>query len=114
MNVISFKMSDPREQDVQPYPACAGCGEQTDLHYDTSGLFWIGCAGALRRRALGLVNGERLVVTRHPEVSQAVRGALLTSCGVMSSVYTDLTLSQQIEMANLLAAVAVRAGKDVA
>lgn len=94
-------------------PRCSGCGELNHLHQDTTGVFWIGCMGALRRKELGLTDEQPryadLWSDRHPSVSRVVRLLLSTACGHVTELFNNLPQDQQMEMARLLARFAVDA-----
>ncbi len=93
------------------HDGCAACSEPMRLHYDTSGIFWIGCDGALRRRSLGLVGiGDEFILgDQHPAVSEAVRSYLLTSCGALTYLFAETRRDEQVQIARTLAVLAVRA-----
>lgn len=131
----NMKPTDPREQDVYHLPrplidspihvqalrgdvepeTCSGCGHPIRLHYDTTGCFFIGCEGAVRRIQLGLlhvrVGGgiDNVDGNQHPKVAETIRAVLLVGCGVMSSIYCELSYEQQVQIARTVALRAVTA-----
>lgn len=99
---------------AEPEPRCSCCNEYTWMHYDTSGCFWIGCMGALKRKELGLTeeNGKArtyLWGDQHPAVSVTVRRVLATACGPLTATFNDLSSDQQTEFARQIAKHAVEA-----
>ena len=64
-----------------PAETCSACGYATALHYDTSGLHWLGCTGVAARLRLGKMVSRPLRDTevwgdQHPGVSLALLDAL--------------------------------------
>jgi len=141
------KPFDPREQDIEdrdtgtfrmaipfvtdpvhvqalkgnvPADTCAGCGLHMGLHYDTSGIYLIGCTGALKRQQLGLteIRGFGVPGDAHPAVSRRLQWALETDCGATAAALMEaLDCDSRLRVGRILAEHAVQAylmseGKD--
>ena len=98
-----------------PAETCAVCGFATALHYDTSGLHWIGCTGVPARKRLGTMVSRPLqqIETwgdQHPGVSLALLDALRVGCGAEVAQFIDtLSASECLNLSRRLAEIAVTA-----
>ncbi len=95
-----------------PAGTCTGCGEPTALHYDTSGLAYIGCDGVASRKALKALRSRPMRDTfvsgdEHPLVSAALRDALLAGCGpAVTYFYETLGWEDRLMLSRRLAELA--------
>ena len=93
--------------------ACAGCGEPMRLHYDSTGIYLIGCEGAMKRHSLGLLETRPLRQyggDAHPTVSRRLQWALEVDCGpAMASLMEALSHDDKQQLARVLAEHAVAA-----
>jgi hypothetical protein len=133
--------SDPREQDVSsedssfalpspgvtepvylqalrgrlPAETCAACGQPNAYHYDTSGIYFVGCHGVPSRRALNVLMTRSLRETAEygdpfPAVSSAIRDVLLVGSGQdVAYFYNSLTAEERVNLSRRIAEVAVTA-----
>src|SRR5688572_20314460 len=98
-----------------PAESCAACGQPNALHYDTSGIYFVGCHGVAARRAVsGLVSRPLRDVAewgdQHPSVSSAIRDALLVGCGQdVAYFYNTLTADERLHLSRRLASIAATA-----
>lgn len=95
-----------------PPGTCNACGEPTELHMDTTGALWVGCAGVLARRKIAELIRRPLQHTTtygdpHPTVSAAVRDAFRVALGPDASEWFDsLTADQRLHLSRRLAEIA--------